>query len=923
MRCRVCGAETTGNKKFCGKCGAPFIAVCPNCGAENPSDDRFCGECGCDLSTSPSQEVPTKTHRLSGLRAELIGRNGEMSQLTEAMENLTQGRSSILSIIGAAGTGKSRLIEEFRQRVDLNTFQWREGHAYDYTRNIPYFPLIDLLNRAWQIREGNAPGQVKQKIETGAATILGNRQDLIPYIGALYSLSYREMEGIGPETWKARLHEAIRLILANLCQRKPTVVCIEDLHWADPSSIELLRKILIDLIYPVLFICIYRPSFSLFSPHQITDIEAYHEIQLRDLDPADAQGMVESLLKTEVLPSTLRSFIRDKVEGNPFYLEEIINSLIETEVLIRDGGSWTLKRPLTEKDIPGTVHGVITVRLDRLERKTKHVLQEASVIGRAFLYEILIRISQPKDQIDRSLTNLERADLIRTRSLQPDLEYIFKHALTQEVVYNGLLNTERRQIHEKIGCVMEKLFHDRLHEYYETLAHHFKEGQSLHKAVEYLMKAGEKSTSRYSLEEAHLYYQEAFNLLSSKHNRSVAEQELIIAILNDWSLVQTLRGHFGDLNDLLLQHKDVAASLHDRAKIGMFYLWYGQALHQLEDYVDAYDYFRKSLACGEELKDERIIGSAWTFLILTCAELGRFDEATLYGNRTLELSTRYQSDLLSDLLIFALSRALFAHLNLFKGTGTSNIEMGKFLIDYGKRLSDIRAIFLGHICCGYGYMAKGFFESAIESFKQAVEVSVDPFYRQWASIWVGFSYLETLQVQEAEKALMEVISFDEQFGLKNIGTPSRAFLGAILILKGTLGRGLEMIEEAKRTYIKSERRFMCAHSDYNFGKIYSQLAGGGRNITFSMVAKNIGFLIKNIPFAAKKAESYFQSAIGQFDEMGAKGWVGRVSLDLGRLHKMKGRREEAEKYFTDAIRLFEECEADGFLQEAREELASL
>ena len=196
----------------------------------------------------------------------------------------------------------------------------------------------------------------------------------------------------------------------------------------------------------MLFLCIYRPTFSLFTSHQAGSIKSYNEIRLQDLSPSEAQDMVGSLLRTNTIPKQLRTFIRDKAEGNPFYLEEVINSLIETEVLVRDDGSWKLTRPFTEKDIPSTVQGVISARLDRLERETKRVLQEASVIGRAFLYEILRRISDLKDYIDKSLTNLERLDLIKTRTLQPELEYIFKHALTQEVVYNGLLD-KRTPVH--------------------------------------------------------------------------------------------------------------------------------------------------------------------------------------------------------------------------------------------------------------------------------------------------------------------------------------------------------------------------------------------------------------------------------------------------------------------------------------------
>jgi class 3 adenylate cyclase len=448
-----------------------------------------------------AKEDPTKTHRLTGLRAELIGRKVEMAQLQEAVANLKQGKGSIFSIVGDAGTGKSRLIEEFKATINLEEVQWREGHAYAYSQNIPYFPLINLLSRTWQIQDGDSPEQVRKKVETGAGSLIGDRNDLIPYLGSLYSLKYPEIENLSPEYWKARLHEAIQLILANLCKRSSTIICIEDLHWADPSSIEILRSILSDIRYPAIFLCVYRPNFSLFTSHQAATVKSYHEIRIQDLSPGESQDMVESLLKSRNVPPELKKFIQSKTEGNPFYLEEVINSLLETGTLIQQGDKWLLTKPLSEANIPTTVQGVISARLDRLEMETKRILQEASVIGRAFLYEILRRITELKEQIDKSLMGLERLDLIRTRSLQPDLEYIFKHALTQEVVYNGLLKKERQNIHEKIGHVMEELFQDRLQEFYEALAYHFKQGQSVTKAVEYLMKAGRKSFSRGAIEE--------------------------------------------------------------------------------------------------------------------------------------------------------------------------------------------------------------------------------------------------------------------------------------------------------------------------------------------------------------------------------------------------------------------------------------
>jgi class 3 adenylate cyclase len=305
-----------------------------------------------------AKEDPTKTHRLTGLRAELIGRKVEMAQLQEAVTHLRQGKGSIFSIVGDAGTGKSRLIEDFRATINLEEVQWREGHAYAYSQNIPYFPLINLLSRAWQIQEGDSLERVREKVETGAGFLISDRNDLIPYLGSLYSLKFPEIENISPEYWKARLHEAIQLILANLCKRSSTIICIEDLHWADPSSIEILRNILSDIRYPAIFLCIYRPNFSLFTSHQATTVKSYHEIRIQDLSPGESQDMVESLLKSQNLPTELKKFIQTKAEGNPFYLEEVINSLLETATLIQQDDKWLLTKPLSKANIPSACSSI-------------------------------------------------------------------------------------------------------------------------------------------------------------------------------------------------------------------------------------------------------------------------------------------------------------------------------------------------------------------------------------------------------------------------------------------------------------------------------------------------------------------------------------------------------------------------------------
>ncbi|MDH3798181.1 MAG: AAA family ATPase [Desulfobacterales bacterium] len=420
------------------------------------------------------RDKPITIRRLSGVRADLVGRDVEMAELSEAVENLQQGKGRIFSICGAAGTGKSRLVEEFKAQLDLERIQWIEGHAYAYSQSIPYFPLVDLLNRLLHIDEKDLPEKVRDKVESGLGSLVANQQDIIPFVGHLYSLNYPEVNDISPEHWKSRLQTAILTILSALANKAPTIFFLEDLHWADPSFVELLRRACLEIRRPAIVLCAYRPTCSLFTGHQVSIIgKNYHDIQLQNLSLSVAQNMLGSLLKTDTIPSDLKHWVNSKAEGNPFYLEELVNSLIETETLIRDNGSWKLTRSLTESDIPSSLHGLISGRLDRLERQTKRILQEASVIGRDFLYEILKKITELEERIDAELSHLERLDLIRTRAFQPDIEYMFKHALTQEIVYNGLLKKKRRKIHEHIAQVMESVFQDRLSEFYETLAFHF------------------------------------------------------------------------------------------------------------------------------------------------------------------------------------------------------------------------------------------------------------------------------------------------------------------------------------------------------------------------------------------------------------------------------------------------------------------
>ncbi|MCU0599893.1 MAG: AAA family ATPase, partial [Desulfobacterales bacterium] len=724
-----------------------------------------------------AKEIPLSIHRLSGLRADLIGRKAEMDKLGDAVEQLRAGKGTVFSIYGDAGTGKSRLVEEFKATLDPKEIQWREGHSYPYSHNIPYFPLINLFKKAFQIEEGDSQEKIGKKIESSVENLITKNENVAHYIKSLFSLGHPGIEEVSPDFWKVQLQKAIHSILLALTQRSPTVIFLDDLHWGDPSSIELLRSLIAEFRYNAIFLCAYRPPFTLF-PSNLADgmKKVYQELPLHDLSPSETQDMLQSLLKTKDIPVDLRRFVQRKVEGNPFYLEEVINDLIESDTLSNENGMWKLTKPITKLDISSTIHGIISARIDRLDKETKRILQEASVIGRNFLYEILKKITTQKDQLESHIDKLKRFDVVREKSFQPDLEYYFKHAIIQEVVYNSLLKKERQEIHECIGLVIENLFQERLAEFFETISFHFKRGKSLYKAIDYLMQSGMKSLKRYSVEESHQYYKEAYDILALNNSETAPDVELLIELLNTWAPVFYYRGNFRDLEALLKKHLDQADSLKNKEKLGMFYLWLGISLWGRLSLDESYQYLRKALLLGEKIGSNRVIGYASAWLPWTCIELGLPKEALAHGEKARRMSDYFKSD------YYPYYQSLDCNGYAYWVLGESEKirEHGKALLDFGEKNSSIRAVTWGYYVEGWSYMATGDFPSAIRYNKMAIAASADPFYSQFPKLSLGMSYISDGQYDKAREPLEDVLMNARSLGSEILGTASQAFLAVLL-----------------------------------------------------------------------------------------------------------------------------------------------
>jgi class 3 adenylate cyclase len=818
------------------------------------------------------RELPHKRYCISGHRAALIGRQREMAVLTQALARIQDGKAySVVAICGEAGTGKSRLIEEFKATLELTKITWMEGHAYASTQNISYSPLINLMKRDLAIEEEDTPGLVAAKLEGRLKGLSDLQEDVAPFLGRLLSLHYPAVAKMSPEFWISRLNRAIPLILQALAKQGPVVICFEDLHYADPLFLNFLRGAVFAQVPGVILLYSFRPPLNLFSQAETSMMGAsYQKIHLEDLSTAEIQEMLISILQTAVVPEDLRHFIQEKVGTNPFYVEEMINSLIESEILQPDNGNWRLTRAIDASEIPSSIHAVLSGRIDRLEGTVKCLLQEAAVIGKTLPHEILRRLSRPPDALHRHLEQLEDLGLLR-KSSQSEHAYDFKHALIQEVVYSGLLKEDRLAMHQQIGLVMEQVFSDRLPEFYETLAFHFRHSDLSQKdlsrkAVHYLRESGRKSLKKYAVQESHEYYLRAFQILKPTMGDSEEEKWLLIDFLTEWARVFYYRADFAGLRRLFLEHQALAESLSDRGLVGSFYVWLCASLYNTGRVKESYELNLKALEMCKNGSNTDI-DMGYANIIWCCAELKLLAQGIQYGEEILAK----REDL--DSMGYILSLGGLGMIYIFNGDSQRNFELGRILLKFGESHSDLRSTVVGYICTSYGYHSLGDFAKAVAWSKKAVALSNDPIFSVWPKLVLANCFIQTEKFQEADEILREIIPFCQQLGMDYIGLWAQSLYGVVLVARDQYSRGMKMIATAVRELTKNGRFISLYFLEFALAEIYFQMATRRRRLGFLTIFKNLGFILKEAPFARRKAETYLRKIIQVGEEIGASGFM--------------------------------------------------
>ena len=413
-----------------------------------------------------------------------------------------------------AGTGKSRLYFEFKAKnqsgwMVLETFSVSHGKAS------AYLPVLDLLHWYFKITGEDDPRARRAKVTGNVLTLDRSLEDTLPYLFSLLGI----VEGDDPlaqmdgQLKKRRTLEAIKRILLRESLGQPLMVIFEDLHWIDEATQEFLNLLADSLgTAKILLLVNYRPEYS----HKGNSKTYYTRLRLDPLGTESAAEMLSSMLGDGVEVTALKRVIIEKTEGNPFFMEETVQVLFDEGALVREGGLVKLTRSLNTLKIPPTVQGILAARIDRLPSEAKDLLQTLAVIGREFpLSLIRAVVTKSDDELNRLLNHLQLGEFIYEQPAITDTEYIFKHALTQQVAYDSVLMERRQQLHERTASALEKLYASSIEEHLAALAHHYGRSANFDKAVQFLMRAGQQARERSAFAEARAQLQQGLDWIKN------------------------------------------------------------------------------------------------------------------------------------------------------------------------------------------------------------------------------------------------------------------------------------------------------------------------------------------------------------------------------------------------------------------------
>src|SRR4051812_17304483 len=554
-------------------------------------------------------------------RSPFVGRRREMAILEDLWERAAGGEGQVVGIAAEAGSGKSRLVYELRRRLWDRPVLFLAGRCLSYASGVPYLPILYMLRNEWGIAEADDPATVAAKVSTSLERAGMDQAEALPYLLQLLGIheGTEKLAELSPQALQARTFRILRQLILGAGRGNVVVLEIEDLHWADKTSEDFLAFLVEGLVAArTLLLMTYRSGYR---PPWIEKSYAT-QIALSRLNEQESQEVVRAVLQRVGAPEDLVDAVLDKAEGNPLFLEELARSVLEHPDLT----------------VPDTIQGAVMARIDRLPEEHKRLLETASDLGRELSLPLLSRIWEQAESLTTRLSDLKRWELFYEEPTAEEPRYLFKHALTQEAIYQTLLKSRRQALHEAAGQAFEDLYRNRPEDVYGRLAYHYSEAGDAPKAVRYLVLLAAQAAGRYAHSEAEQALREA---LAHCENLPEAERDrrrLEVILRLGGSLLPLAQ--FPETLELFLAHRDLVARLDDPALTGPFHFWLAHTYSYLGDQEQAASNARLAIAAARQHGDAATEGKAWYVLCRDAFWSGRFSEGIEHGRQALALLER-------------------------------------------------------------------------------------------------------------------------------------------------------------------------------------------------------------------------------------------------------------------------------------------
>jgi class 3 adenylate cyclase/tetratricopeptide (TPR) repeat protein len=528
-----------------------------------------------------------------------VGRHTELEQLKRPQWLAGEGRGRVIAIVGEAGIGKSRLVHEFLRSQHTADWLILESTSASYSRLTPYLPVIELLRHYCKISIDDSPQSIREKVYDRILSLdLAVQESLPPLLDLLDALDDdHPFRSLDPPQHRHYTYQAVtRLLLGESC-KQPVIIVIEDLHWHDPLSLGLLSELAAATQSArLLLVVTYRPEYR----DDLRGFPNYHQLRLDPLTDHSLAELLQALLGSDPSLAAMKSLLAERATGNPFFIEEIARALADTGVIKGTRGRYFLATPFLDIEVPPTVRAVLAARIDALPIAEKCLLEAAAVIGYDVPFTLLLEICElTEDKVRGLLDSLQAAEFLYATQIFPSVQYAFKHSLTHDVAYSGVLYERRREIHARVVDATEKLYGDRVGEQVERLAHHALRGELREKAVHYIRLAASKAAARSALSDARAWFEQALGVLEALPDNQAA----------------------------LAQAFDIRLELRP-------------VLRQLGEGRKMLEHLREAEALAERLQDDSRLGQACAAMTTVYSTLGELEEALATGGRALEIATR-------------------------------------------------------------------------------------------------------------------------------------------------------------------------------------------------------------------------------------------------------------------------------------------